>query len=510
MPRAGGEADNGVRPTPLMATLWPLELLLPIACARRRLVIGSSRPAFLGPCQDEPAPLGPAGEADLIVVAPSAAERRDEGFARLVVKTLAAQLAPDGLAYLLATRRWRARLGRSLSEAGLVVGPDFLHLPPRTRDQYLVSAHGSALTTALELMSPSTTLRRAAAALIGAPRLGTRVLRLLAECGTTIRRPNARPLLAWLKGVAPCPADSVVLRTKWRAWGGIGNLHVTSPASGHPSFLAKFALSDTLCCRTRTEAGMLERLGPSAARAGARIPTGQLLETPEGWPVLVERHLQGRRASSLIRQGSVSPIAVLHEVGTWLTAWHRATAEPETLTSERWDSELTRYAEVLAPHLKAGPAYLSWLSDQASGLRGRPLAHVAAHGDLTMDNILLGAGPLAIIDWEFAHPSALPMADFFYAAVDAVAAGGRTDVLEAFKATFEGGGSVQQAVRGHTRALLQAAGADRTVLPVCFHGCWLRHAANELQKKPDASSKPFLAIVDWIAAHPTMAETLAA
>ena len=492
------------------SALWPLELLLPSAHARHRIVIGSSRPAFLGPSIDGPIPFGATAEADLIVVAPSAAERRDDGFARTLVTAVAARLAPDGLAYLLGPRRWRARVGRSLGEAGLVTGPDFLHLPPRTRDHYLIGAQRSALTTALELMSPSTMLRRAAATLVGAPHVGARVLAVLGERGTTLRWPRARPLLEWLIGVVPSPADSVVLRTKWRAWGGMGNLHVASPIDAQPSFVAKVALSSALCRRTRTEATMLDRLGPAAARAGARIPTGQLLETPEGRPVLLVTHLQGRRASTLVRQGSVSSLALLHEVGKWLQAWHRATARSESLTNERWESDLTRYAEALAPHLEQGPTYLGWLRQRASGLVDRPIAYVAAHGDLTMDNILLGPGPLGIIDWEFARPNALPLADFFYAAVDAVAAGRRTDAVEAFKTCFVSAGAIAQAVREHTRALMEAARMDRTMLPVCFHACWLRHAAHEREKKPEADRKPFLEIVDWIAAHPEVAETLAA
>lgn len=508
MRHAGGEGGNPALQEPPASDLWPLELLLPRAHARDRFVIGSLRPAFFGPVMDQQTPCGAGVQADLIVVAPSPAERRDESFAHSVVSTIAARLAPDGLAYLLAPTRWRARLKRELVARGLVVGPDFLQVPPRSRDQYLVCAHGAALATALELMSPSTTLRRGAR-LVGASWVWPRVLPLLVECGTTLRWPDARPLLEWLHGALPYPAGPVVLRTKWRAWGGTGNLHVVSPTSAQSAFVAKVALSHGLCRRIRTEASMLERVGTTAARAGARIPAGHLLETPDGRPVLLERRLPGRRASTLVRQGSVSPLAILREVSTWLEAWHRATAAPEPLTNERWENDLTQYADAVAPHLDAGPGYVGWLRHLASGLLGRPIALVAAHGDLTMDNILLGPGPLAIIDWEFACPAALPLADFFYAAVDAVAAGGRTDLLDAFKTCFVRGGSVQQTVRGHTRALLLAAGMEHTMLSVCFHACWVRHAANELQKKPDAARKPFLSIMEWIAAHPSMAETLA-
>src|SRR5690349_14383468 len=129
MQHAGGEPGDGVLQELPTSALWPLELLLPSAHARHRIVIGSSRPAFLGPSIDGPIPFGAAAEADLIVVAPSAAERRDDGFARTLVTAIAARLAPDGLAYLLGPRRWRARVGRRLGAAGLVSGPDFLHLP---------------------------------------------------------------------------------------------------------------------------------------------------------------------------------------------------------------------------------------------------------------------------------------------------------------------------------------------------------------------------------------------
>src|SRR5690242_14430188 len=83
MRHAGGEGGNPALQEPPASDLWPLELLLPRAHARDRFVIGSSRPAFFGPLMDQAAPFGAGIQTDLIVVAPSPAERRDKGFAHM-------------------------------------------------------------------------------------------------------------------------------------------------------------------------------------------------------------------------------------------------------------------------------------------------------------------------------------------------------------------------------------------------------------------------------------------
>src|SRR5690349_18862970 len=93
MRHAGGEATDRALPGPPTSALWPLELLLPSAHAQNRFVIGSSRPALFGPLTEAPTLVGAGAQADLVVVAPDRLERRDDGFARMVVSTVAARLA---------------------------------------------------------------------------------------------------------------------------------------------------------------------------------------------------------------------------------------------------------------------------------------------------------------------------------------------------------------------------------------------------------------------------------
>jgi thiamine kinase-like enzyme len=122
---------------------------------------------------------------------------------------------------------------------------------------------------------------------------------------------------------------------------------------------------------------------------------------------------------------------------------------------------------------------------------GKPVKLVAAHNDLTTANVLVGRdGRLAVVDWDTAAPRALPLTDLFYALADAEAATRRfADRVAAFFAA-----PTQEA---RFRAAL---GIDDALADLCFHACWLRHAANE-SLRPELKARPFLEIVRAIAAQ---------
>lgn len=121
---------------------------------------------------------------------------------------------------------------------------------------------------------------------------------------------------------------------------------------------------------------------------------------------------------------------------------------------------------------------------------------VAAHHDLTTANVLVGDG-LGIVDWDAAEAAALPLTDFFYAAADArAAATGFRDRVGAFGATFGPDGKPAPDVAPLLSRLVAALELDPAVVELCFHACWLRHAANEVAQ---SGPGPFMEIAGRVA-----------
>ena len=150
--------------------------------------------------------------------------------------------------------------------------------------------------------------------------------------------------------------------------------------------------------------------------------------------------------------------------------------------------------ELLAPAGAVGlpDSYVSELERMGRAAEGKPVRLVAAHNDLTTANVLVaGGGRLAVVDWDTAAPRALPLGDLLYLLADAEAATrGFADRVAAFFAAPRG---------EHERRSRDALGLDETVADLCFHACWLRHAANEAMRPEEA--RPFLEIVRAIAAR---------
>lgn len=483
--------------------LWPIELLHPDGEARRRGLLGSNCPPSFGTARPDLA-TGSHDSLDLLVIAPSAAECRDPVFLDDAFTTLVERLDPDGLGYVLVPLTCRAGVTRRLTRAGFRHGPAIVHLPAGASDQYLVPGTGPLLAhTVSDLMSLGPVRRRSIGVALRLPGVSALLGRLLPQVGIVVRRAGGRPLLEWLSTGEAGPTRGII-RTKWRANGGSAVLHCFAPDAEQPSWVAKVALSDDLIARTEREASALECLGPNAARAGARIPGSTVVRTATRRPVLLERRLEGRRASSLLQSRSIVAADLVALLVDWLESWSRLTVVPGVFEPAWWESEVLEPAQRLAPLLGSGPAYLEWLRGLGAGAVGSPMPRVATHNDLTTQNVLLERGlPLAILDWEAARDYGLPLADFFYAVVDAVAAGDREGPEESFVRCFHGGTPTADQVRRAGERLRQAAGVGAALVPVCFHACWIQHAANELRKKPEANRRPFLRIVDRLGSHPT-------
>jgi hypothetical protein len=126
---------------------------------------------------------------------------------------------------------------------------------------------------------------------------------------------------------------------------------------------------------------------------------------------------------------------------------------------------------------------------------------VATHHDLTMANVLVADDGLGIVDWESATASGTPLADFCYAAADAVAARtGYRARLTAFTACFARDGALAREVEQLGRQLAPGPAATHDPLDLWFHTCWLQHADNELRRGL-GGPRPFREIVGWLAGH---------
>jgi len=241
--------------------------------------------------------------------------------------------------------------------------------------------------------------------------------------------------------------------------------------------------------RELTEGRALAELGPAARAAGADVP--EVVEEGElgGRPLLVMTGVEGRPASALLAERRDRHDALVERIADWLLRWNVATAAETTFSRELLEREL------LAPARAAElpDSYLSELERMGRAVEGRPVRLVAAHNDLTSANVLVArGGGLAVVDWDTAAAHALPLADLFYALADAEAAtGGFADRVAAFFAAPRG---------EHERRLRDALGLDEAVADLCFHACWLRHAANETLR-PEQEARPFLEIVRAVAAR---------
>jgi len=268
-----------------------------------------------------------------------------------------------------------------------------------------------------------------------------------------------------------------------------------------PSTIAKTGLTSRSAEAVGHEAEMLRRLGPSAAQAGAHVPSVIALGSVNGRPVVVETALEGRSAAAVLntRPGRLGD--VLDRVTTWLERWSCLTRVTQPIDAAQLQTEVLEPAAMLG----LGEAYRRWLEHRCEALAGRPAPLVDAHNDLTMWNVLLDdRGGMGIVDWETARQRSMPLGDLFYAVVDAVsAADSYRNRIHAFTECFSPGGAHAARVRALERRLQNAVEASEEIAQLSLHACWLQHAANEHRATPPGEARPFLEIVRMMASWST-------
>ena len=251
------------------------------------------------------------------------------------------------------------------------------------------------------------------------------------------------------------------------------------------------------------EAERLDRMAPAARGAGAAVPEPIASLDLDGVPVLVESRLDGEIAATQLMRRPARLEKVLAAVCLWLEGWGAATARHRPLTRAQLERELLEPAELIAPLLtKGGAAYLAAVRERCARLAGAPVPLVAAHNDLTLWNVLIdGEGGIGVVDWEAAEVEALPLKDFFYLAVDAVAATrGYRDRPGAARECLARDGRRAPLVAGLQARMAATLGVEPELAVTALHACWLGHALNEHRAAGPSDARPFLEIVEWLAA----------
>lgn len=458
-------------------------------------MLGAGCPARLWPRRVSQE--APAGGVDLVVVAPTPEELRGRAWLGHALERSAAAVAPAGVVYLLVPPRARAHARRILRGHGLAVESAFLHLPNAGESRHVVPLEPTAARQAFAGVAPLVPWKRVAAGALLRVGGGTVMAAAASDVALVARRPRAAPLFAWLRDLdgAPEGRRAVVMTSSWRPSGPRVVLEAFPHGPGGPA-VAKLSLDG----EQAGEGARLAQVGDSARRAGARVPELLASGDVHGAPALLETRLGGRLAAPLLARRPSRLTPIVTGVVTWLESWQHVTATSARLDRGLLERELLGPAEELAPALEGGSRYLDRLRERCAEAEGTIATVTAAHNDLTMANVLVdGDGDLGVVDWEAAEGAALPLKDFFYAVVDAVAATGRyRDRPGAVKDCFEPGG--RHAALGRRQVSVAAAvGAGPEVVSLAFHATWLGHAANEARSAAPSDPRPFLEIAQGLA-----------
>jgi hypothetical protein len=452
------------------STLALVELLHPGGVARRPLMVTGG----------DALPEEPSAPVDVLVLAAGAQTAQ--------AAAAAARVPADGVAYVVAPPHVRIRLLRVLAREGLRPVAAFVHVRGAS-DVLLVQLDRRAARYAVSALVRPTPLLCAAARVLTRPVAIAAVL-IAPRVGVALTRRESPPIAAWIAADGDRARPALVL-------------HATRTRESSNELVYVFGNRQSVVKVRdgKTELRQLERFGAAAARAGAVVSDGIDLDGgPPGAAAVTL--LDGTKASSVIARRPSALEPIVHDLTRWLQRWNVDTARQDVVTRALLEDEVLGSARLLEATIADGGRYRAWLEERSRAWVGVPLPLVKAHQDLTMANVLVTRdGGIAVLDWVQARERALPLVDFFYAVADAAAAvGGYRDRAAAFRSCFTAGGPTSTLVRDCELALTTALHVSPPVRELCFHACWLHHAANELRKGA-VPVAPFLAIVEVVAAE---------
>jgi hypothetical protein len=478
-----------------------LELLHPTGQALSIRVFGCACSADGGIC---PHPRYQAGGlADLVVFAPAPRELKAPGWLETALKEAADCLRRDGVMYALSPLTSRRAVLALLRARGLQVKGVYLHHPGWPDAQTLIPFERRSLTYAFSrLIRTDPGRRRIVLGALALPGVVPLVRNLLPSIGMVVQFPGAPRELAWFTDLLPAGISGVVINSSWRGPNGAVLLHAVNGAPGEPAAIAKTWLaSDGERAMAREVTG-LDHCAAKAAESGIRVPKllgqGRFGEHP----YLVESAVTGEKASAVLQNQPERLEDLLSRLVGWMTAWNLATSQSRILSRELLEEILIRPAQELVADLREDGHYLAALAALADRLVGQSMPFVQVHGDLTMVNVLVDRNlQLGVIDWETARPAFLPMADFVYAAVDAVAAiDDYRDRPAAYAACFIRRGRYADLIGRLQAQLAEKLRLTADEVTLCSHAAWINFALAERRENAKAVPDEFLQIVRQAAA----------
>jgi hypothetical protein len=397
------------------------------------------------------------------------------------VHTIAASLQPDEVAWLMPSALARPWLRTALARAGLEVKGTYVHFLDSTALKAIVPVGLLRSPEVAGMTGRHVRFRRFAACCLRVPGALSILEALYPTVYYAIGRPGGPVPAQWLFRAADIPMDrsAVLLRRSWHAPGSA--IAYLFQKQDHLAAVAKIPGTAEAHARVERERNLLAGIAARAAGWGAEIPL--VLCSGQASGVVFTGAMDGELAAGVLERRAAEFGPLAQRLTTWLAGWNCSTrAEP---MPGRISRRLAEAASVLEPHLAGSREYFEGLKELvAREWQGIPA--VASHGDLTMWNVMTTGSGLGILDWEEAEPDGVPLTDLYYALVDAAAAcDSYRDRVAAFDACFFG------ARRREIQMLTaQAAGALRLKAPaveICFHLCWLRHAANEIVREHPAA-----------------------
>lgn len=472
-----------------------LELLHPDGSVSTSFVLGGNCPENLFPQISAHA----GQKIELFILAPTVGECRTAGWLESAARSINEQLADDGVCYVLVPPSWRLKTIRFLAGASLVMDAAFWHFPHWTASHYLVPLQQYPAQFAVDNILPARPWKKNLARTTFSHQAMQQLLGVFWKpIGLSFRRPDARPRFQWLfQG----DQGTAIIRRSWRGHHGAEILYPFTPSETQPSAIVKTASTKNSSACIDREAKVLELLEAGVRTADARLPDVLRKQKIDQRSSLFLSPIHGQSVSDLLASnpGMLSPI--LTKIVRWLERWHITTKQIQMIDEQQLEHAVLAPMERLSPFLHDGERYQNWLLQHIQALRGSPLPTVATHNDLTMANVLIDE-QIGIVDWETGMAESWPLVDFYYAVADAVRiAQGSISWLDAFKACYEPHGHFSQDVHAWEQQLRSAIGMSARYSELCFHVCWLHHASNEHAVNHPGEPRPFLQIVQWLAAN---------
>lgn len=427
----------------------------------------------------------------------------DDGGAELVVldgrpaghdgwSSVARSLDRGGVAWVLLSRGRRIRPLAPARSTGLVERARVIVVGPWSAPVHLVPLEATSLAHAARgAFGLSPTVGRVVARAAG-NRLGRWLLWCTApRAAVMAQAPGGSDPLHWLAPLRDA-GTSIVVGLGGRDDAPVATVTVLGP-EGQVQAVVKVPLGGSAAQRLEVEQQALTQIAPPAAAAGAAVPPVLAAPPPAA---LAVGGVAGEPVDRLLRRRPAQADAVLELVATWLTAWHSSTASAVTLTADAVDARFLGPARAALGDDPRGLGYRQHLEELCRQATGATVRLVAAHNDLTMANVLVDGDRLAVVDWESATGDGLPTADLWYAMVDAWSRARGTSHASALAQLLAA--SAELAVERVATALR----LTRIEAALGFHGCWLHHAANEIDR--GARSGPFTDVVRTIARQPEL------